>query len=328
MDANSKVRFGIVATGKIAEKFAATAPLVRELEVRGVASRTKEKAQAFSGRYGIAKAYSNYDALYNDPEIDAVYIATPHSHHKECCLKAIAAGKHVLCEKPMALCQTDAQEIFQAARQCGVFVMEAMWTRFIPTILHVKEWIDSGKIGDIRYLQATFGFQAKEDPESRLFNPKLAGGALYDVGVYAISLMLDFMKNKKVLRCHGLSAPTFSGVDGLDVMQFYFEDGAIAQLTASITCQMESTAVIYGTQGKIRLLPRFYCPNRVELWQAGKLVESYNLQLDSGFEYEMRHVCQKILSGATVSDRMAPEETIACARVFDLMQAEWDKGVS
>ncbi len=317
------IRFGILATGTIAHKFARTAPLVPEMTLLAAASRNREAADAFCAEFAIPRAYGSYDALLRDPEIDAVYIATPHPLHKPCALAAIAAGKHVLCEKPLTLTRADSAEVYAAAKEKGVFLMEAMWTRFIPTVTMAKRWIDEGRIGCPRYMTAAFGYDTPvSDPPDRIFDPAMGGGALYDVGVYAIEASLDFFAPRRLIETRGMAALTDLGVDGVNAFLLRFEGGGIASLSSAVLCETENHAVLYGSKGKIRLGPHFYAPETAELWVGGKCAERYQMSIDSGFEYEICHMIGCIRAGKLVSDRMPPEDTLVCAEVFETLMRQ------
>ncbi|SDN66531.1 Gfo/Idh/MocA family protein [Acetanaerobacterium elongatum] len=318
-----KVRFGIIGTGGIAEKFAVSAAYVPEAEMVGAASRSLEKAQQFAQKFVIPKAYGSYEALLRDDEIDAVYIATPHSHHKENCLAAIAHGKHILCEKPLVLTKANAEQVFAAAAEKGLFIMEAMWTRFIPTFVKAKEWVNAGRIGDIRLIQASLGFHAPEDPNSRLLSKDLAGGALYDLGVYLFELTQEFTRGKRLAEVQSFSIPAATGVDGSDSIVFRHEDGTIAQLFCSLLCDVENTAILYGEKGYIKLLPDFHHPRRAELYQNYRLVETFEPEYHLGYEFEIRHAARCIAEGRLISDIIPPGDTIECEAMFEDLLFRW-----
>ncbi|MBR6748722.1 MAG: Gfo/Idh/MocA family oxidoreductase [Clostridia bacterium] len=317
------VRFGVIATGTIAHKFASTAPLVDEMELAAVASRTIEKAQAFADEFGIPTAYGSYEELFADPDIDAVYIATPHPFHKPCALAAIAAGKHVLCEKPLTLTRADSAEVYEAARERGVFLMEAMWTRFIPTILAAKDWIREGRIGEVRLVQAAFGYNTKYfKSDDMIYNKALDGGALFDVGVYCIEASLDFLEGHAVTDVSGFARLTPSGVDAVNAFLLRFDNGALANLSSAVMCDQENDGVICGEKGRIRLYPKFYAPEYAELVVDEQVVEKVRCEFTSGFEFEIRHMIEKIEAGAITSDRIQPADTLACAEIFDKLMAD------
>jgi len=317
------IRFGILATGTIAHKFARTMRLVSKDDaiLYGVASRSLEKAQAFADEFadvGEIHAYGSYEELLADTNIDAVYVATPHLQHKPCALAAVAAGKHVLCEKPLTLTRADSAEVYAAARKQGVFLMEAMWTRFLPTVLAAKRWIDEGRFGNIRYMTAAFGYNTPfEDPPHPIFHQDKAGGALYDVGVYCIEAALDFFAPATVTEIRGMATLSPSGVDAVNAFLLRFSNGGIANLASAVMCDEENNAVIYGERGKIRLFPEFYVPEHAELVIDGKVAERCDIEIESGFEYEIKHLVDCVRAGKLNSDRITPEATLECGRIFE-----------
>jgi len=314
------LRFGILATGTIAHKFASTMPLVPNsfATLEAVASRTQEKADSFAAEFSIPKAYGSMEALLADPEIDAVYVASPHLQHKPMTLAAIAAGKHVLCEKPLTLSEADSREVHEAAAKKGVFLMEAMWTRFLPTVLAAKQWLLDGKIGKLRYMTAAFGYnEPKTEPLIQIYDPNRASGALYDVGVYGIEAALDFFAPAQVETVKGIAALTEEGVDGVNAFLLQFSGGGIASLSSAICCETDCSGTLYGDCGRIRLYPDFYAPEHAELILDGKVTERMDLTIQSGFEYEIRHLCECVQAGKLTSERHLPEDTFTCARIFE-----------
>ena len=181
------VKWGIMGPGTISHKFVQSLKCLDGCEATAVGSRSKERAGEFAAQYGINRAYGSYEGLANDPDIDIIYVSTPHTAHFECTLMCLKAGKAVLCEKPFTINAKEAEILITTARTYGLFLMEAMWTRFLPAIVKVRELLAEGAIGEVRMLRADFGFRGKFDPLSRYLNPKIGGGALLDVGVYPVS---------------------------------------------------------------------------------------------------------------------------------------------
>lgn len=317
------LRLGIIGTGTIAHKMARTVPLVPAVTLAAVASRSQSTASAFAEEFSIPTAYPSYDALYAAPDIDAVYVATPHPLHYPCALAAIRSGKHVLCEKPLTLTRADSAALYAAAREHGVFLMEAMWTRFIPTVLTAKRWLDDGRIGKVRYMTAAFGYHTPYDPTENIFRADMKGGALYDVGVYCIEAALDFMKPQTLVSVTGTADMTPSGVDAVNAFTMRFDGGAVAGLSSAISCTTDNAAVIYGERGRIKLGENFYAPRRAELIIGGKVVENHEIAFTSGFEYELAHFERCIKEKKPASDRIPPEDTLKCAEVFEKLTADW-----
>lgn len=312
------IRFGIMATGTIAHKMARTMPLVPDAQLVAVSSRTQDAAANFAEEFGIPRAYGSHEALLADPGVDAVYIASPHEHHHPMALAAIAAGKHVLCEKPLTLTARDSAELYDAAEEKGVFLMEAMWSRFIPATLMAKRWLAEGRLGELRYMSAAFGYNTPYSaPPHRILRADRAGGALYDVGVYAIENALDFFAPHRVTELQGMAALSPWGADGVNSFLLRFDGGGIASLSSAVGCEMRNDGLLCGASAHIHLYPKFYAPQVAELWIDSRLVERYEARFDSGFEFELQHTVDCIRAGKTHSDRMPPEDTLACAEIFE-----------
>ena len=290
------LRWGILSTGTIADKFVSEAVGLDNHLVQAVASRSIDKARVFADKFGIARAWGTYDELFNDPNVDVIYVGTPHVFHYENTLAALNAGKSVLCEKPLTINAFQARALFQAARRNDVYLMEALWTFFLPAWKKVHEWLAQQRIGKVRLIQADFGFSTPFDPQSRLFDPKLGGGALLDLGVYALSAAQRVVGSPpEELDARARLAPT--GVDATTVMTAVYPGGILAQLSCSVEQLTENTLVIYGEKGKI-LMPRF--------WMADEAV----LQSQTGDEFF--HDDRKNLGYAC--EALAVEADLAAAR--------------
>ncbi|MDR2020061.1 MAG: Gfo/Idh/MocA family oxidoreductase, partial [Treponema sp.] len=261
------MNFGIIGAGRIAEKFSLTfeGGLVPGAVVRGVASRDLNRARQFAVAHNIERSGS-YGELFDDPGIDAVYIATINTEHFRCCKEAIAAGKHVLCEKPLVMNVSDARALAAAAEEAGVFLMEAMWTRFLPAILKAEEWLKQGRIGNLRGLKASLCSNRNPDQYKRLFDPLMGGGALLDLGVYCLHLAKHFAGGRKMLdiKASVVSAP--GGVDLSDFMLLEYSDGFAADLSCSIVFFAPNDAYILGDEGYIRIAPWFSSGRKAELF--------------------------------------------------------------
>jgi predicted dehydrogenase len=259
----SPIRWGILGTGTIAQAFAQDLQRLPDAELRAIASRNLATAQVFATQFDAGKAYGSYEELVRDPDIDVVYIATPHVRHKQDALLCLAAGKAILCEKPMALNAREASEIIDLARQQQLFCMEAMWMRFMPLIQQVRQWIEAGKIGEVRSLQANFGYPVAFDPQSRFFNPELGGGALLDRGIYPISLAFYLLGAPREIAAAATLAPT--GVDIYTAVQLDYTSGASALLYTSMRQMTSNEVSIGGTTGTIKIHAPFYQPDRISL---------------------------------------------------------------
>ena len=244
------VRFGIIGLGGIASRFAKVLNTAGGVELAAVAARDKVRAEAFAEKFHAKKSYDSYFDLINDKEVDVIYIALTHNFHYEIVKLCLNNGKGVICEKPFVTNKKDAEELVALSKEKNVLLMEAMWTRFIPAFKKAKEWLHSGKIGDVKLVNASFCFNFPFDPESRLYNPKLAGGSLYDAGVYPIEFTTGILGENPTL-VNGLAKFSKTGVDDFVAMNMSFESGALATLSCGINANTNSDAHIYGTTGNI-----------------------------------------------------------------------------
>lgn len=261
--------WGLIGLGKIAHKFARDLALLPEARLYAVASRSQEKADRFAAEYGAAEAYGNYGELLSCPELDAVYIATPHSLHLENSLMCLESGLPVLCEKPLALNGGQVEKVIHKAREKEVFLMEALWTRFHPSTRKVLELIEQAAIGEVLSVRADFGFRADFDPRSRLFDPALGGGALLDIGIYPVFLAYLLLGPDPEISARAVYGAT--GVDEECGITFRYPGGQMAHLHCSFRAHTRTEAFIYGTEGTIQLLPRWHEPTDIQIrWNQGR----------------------------------------------------------
>ena len=316
------VKWGILGTGKIAKRFMQAAFYVPDAQVVAVGSREQHTADQFGAQYGVPKRYGSYDALIGDPEVEIVYVATPHTLHAENTLAALQAGKHVLCEKPFTVNAQQAEAVIQAARAAGKFAMDGMWTRCFPVVREIARRIQAGELGEIRYLQADFGFRPEFNPASRLFAPELGGGALLDVGVYPVALAFLVLGAPKQIVSYATLGGT--GVDELCSMLFLYEGGAQAVLSASLQVEMPKQANICGTLARILLPAPWWKPSEAYLVRNDGATEHllYPYEGD-GLQFEIRHVHDCLRQGLTESPWMPLDETLAIMRVLDTLRAQW-----
>ena len=309
------VRWGILATGSIAKTFArglAADPLARLV---AVGSRNAAGAAAFAKEFGC-RAHASYAALCADPEVDVIYVASPHTGHREHALQAIASGKAVLIEKPFAVNEEQSREIIAAARRQGVFCMEAMWSRFLPTHRQLAEWIAAGAIGEVRLVTADFGFRCNGDPASRLMDPALAGGALLDVGVYTIALAWSvFGRAPATIAASATLGST--GVDEQMAMTLGWSNGALANLTCAVRTNTRHDAFIYGTAGRIEL-PDFWHGTKAILQRDGQPMQTLDLPfVGNGYTHEAMEVGRCLRAGLRESPIVPLDESLAIMRVMD-----------
>lgn len=319
-----KINWGIIGTGAIANTFATALLGVKEANLYGVASRTLTKAQAFAKTYHMNQAYGSYEALLEDPEIDVVYIGSPHTEHYTHAKACLLAKKNVLCEKPISINSIETKELVELAKENQVFLMEAMWSKFLPANACVKEWIDSDRIGAIQYMNINFGFMGERDYNSRLFNPDLGGGALLDVGIYPIHYA-TFLMGKLPDKIQSTMISGLSGVDEINAITFSYDEGVLALLSSSISTRIGSDAVIIGAKGKIKI-ENFYMAQKASIYdEEDTLIESfYEPFLVNGYEYEAMEVNRCIMEGHLESPRNPLQRTIEIMEVMDSIRKEWN----
>ncbi|WP_195251343.1 Gfo/Idh/MocA family protein [Romboutsia sp. 1001713B170207_170306_H8] len=314
------IKWGIIGLGAIANAFAKEINETENGKLVAVYGRTETKAKEFSNNYGIEKFYSNIDEFLNDNDIDAVYIATPHNYHMEYATKCINEKKHILCEKPFSYNKKTSKLVLDLAKENNVFIMEALWTLFLPAIKEAKRWIDEDKIGNIKMITANFGFKSKEDINSRLYNPNLAGGALLDVGIYTI-LLSNFMMSDIPKEINATSVMTRTNVDESDVISLRYENDALASLTCSIALETDNTAVIYGEKGKI-IIPKFHMAKEAYLYSKNEELyfkDNYN---KSGYKYEIIEVNDCIKNNKVESDIASHKVTLDLASLMDIVRSK------
>lgn len=309
------VKWGIIGPGAIANAFAKEVNNSQGGKVIAVFGRNEERAKNFSEKHNIEKYYSDINKFLSDDNIDAVYIATPHNYHMEYAIKCIKAKKHILCEKPFSYNYKTSKEVLDLAKENNVFIMEALWTLFLPAINKTKTWVKENKIGKVKLITANFGFKSEEDVNSRLYNADLAGGALLDVGIYPI-LFSNFIMNDIPKEIKATAVMTRTGVDETDVINLKYKDGALASLTCSIAAETDNTAVIYGEKGKI-VIPTFWMAKEAYLYSyesEEKFEEKYN---EAGYKYEIIEANNCIVNKVLESDIASHDVTLCLAKIMD-----------
>lgn len=316
------VRWGVVGPGRIADN------VVRDLAempggvLHAVASRSLDRARTFSDTHGAAVAYGSYAELLGDPDVDVVYIATPHRQHHGIALAAVEAGKHLLVEKAFTVTLAGAQEVVDAARARGVFVMEAMWTRFQPAVVRLRELLSDGAVGEVRSVRADLGLRVPFDASDRLWDPAQGGGALLDLGVYPASwLQMVLGGIPASLEVAGTLGP--NGVDAEATLLWRTQDGRHGVGTCSLLSPLPGQAAVFGTEGWIEVPPRFHHPDRVLVHRTGggRSVESTEEVLapatGTGYAHELDEVHRCLAAGATESDVMPLADTLAVMSVLE-----------
>jgi len=316
------IRWGILATGSVARDFAEGLPYAPGAELLAVGSRTRESAERFGDEYGVPRRYASYDALVQDPDVDVVYIGTPHHLHRDNTLLALEAGKAVLCEKPFAINAFQAQDMVAAARRRGLFLMEAMWNRFHPTVREMTRLLANGAIGKPRLMVADFGFRARFDPGSRLFDIALGGGALLDLGVYPVALASLVFGPPGGVATRAHLGPT--GVDERAGIVFTYAGGRMTVLHTSLRERTPSEAMIFGSEGHLRLHGPIYRPPALSLSRPGREEERIQPTVEgNAYNFEAVEVMRRMRAGETESSSMTLDESLSIMRTLDAIRAEW-----
>ncbi|HEX8803136.1 MAG TPA: Gfo/Idh/MocA family oxidoreductase [Acidimicrobiales bacterium] len=322
------VRWGIAGTGGIARRFALGLDQRDDARLVAVASRSGERARAFAAEHGTGprggagavRAHGAYDDLAADPDVDAVYVATPHARHCADTLLYLSAGRHVLCEKPLAMNQAQAAAMAAAARSRGLFLMEAMWSRFLPAYRALRSLIGDGRVGEPLVVEADFGFVLPPDPTHRLFDPALGGGALLDLGVYPVQLASLVLGPPDVVRAAGRLGRT--GVDEHVAAVLGHPGGAVAVAKAALDAPLSCTARVTGSDGWIALPAFMHCPGSLTL-QDPHGREQLELPVDGeGLSYEAGEVARCLELGLTESPDMPLDESVRIAGTLDAIRAE------
>jgi predicted dehydrogenase len=319
---NDKIRWGIIGTGNIAKQFARGLTVLPDAKLVAIGSRTRASAEAFGEMFDVPHRHASYENLAQDSEVDAVYIGTPHPLHRENSLLCLEAGKAVLCEKPFAINAAQTEEIINLARQKQLFLMEAMWTRFLPALVRVRELLASQVLGQARILTADFGFRAQFDPQHRLFNPELGGGALLDVGVYPVSLASMVFGPPTRIASLAHLGPT--GVDEQAAVVLGHEDGQMAILSASITISTPQEAILAGSEGQIKIHSPWWKPTKLTLSVSGQEDDLIEMPFTgNGYHYEAAEVMSCLRAGKLESDVMPLDETLSIMQTLDNIRAQW-----
>lgn len=312
------LRWGIMGTGGIAAAFAQDLKLTGSGVVTAVGSRKAESADAFGARLGIPARHSSYEALANDPDVDIVYVATPHPMHHGNARLALEAGKPVLVEKPFTMDAAEARDLVGLARDRGLFLMEAMWTRFLPHVRHIRELLPS--LGDVVTVSADHGQWFAEDPAFRLFAPELGGGALLDLGIYPVSFASMVLGTPD--RVAAMATPAFTGVDAQMSMLFGYKSGAQAVLSCTLSAVSPTTAAIVGTEARIEVEGPFYAPASFTLIQRdGERTRHEYADEGRGLRHQADEVARLLAEGATESPLMPLDETVSIMTTMDEVRA-------
>ena len=319
-----KIRWGILACGRIAKKFAADLNMLDDAELIAVASRDKQRAIDFSKEFPAKYAFGSYQELVENPEVDVIYIASPHAQHHEHTLLCLNHGKAVLCEKAFAINSRQASEMIELAHKKNIFLMEALWSRFLPHYLKVKEMISEGMIGEVKGVLANFGFKPVDPVPDRLFNPTLGGGALLDIGIYPVFFAQSLLgKPDKILASMDLAK---TGVDEQSAIIFQYKSGKTASLFSTLASNLETDADIFGTKGRIRLTSRFYEPSATIQYYPDRVDSRQLVSLERqngwGYQHEIRHVNECLQKGLTESPMHSLNDTLALMQTLDAIRSQ------
>ena len=323
MNSYDTIRWGILGTGGIAGAFAEALQLLPDAKLAAVGSRTSERAEAFGGRFGIPNRHAGYARLAEDPEVDVVYIATPHAFHARDAVMCLEAGKHVLCEKAFTINAREARTLVDKARKHKRFLMEAMYTRHLPAIAQVRAWIREGEIGEVRMAQATRCATGVYDPASRHMNLALGGGSLLDVGIYPLSfLCMAFHGIPEAAQGYALLGETGADDHGSAVLRF--PGGGVGAMHFGLRTNAVDDARVYGSTGYILVEPPFWRATRATLVRYDHGEEHIDLPIPgNGLQFEAAETMRCIRQGLTESPVMPLDESIALLKVMDDLRAPW-----
>jgi predicted dehydrogenase len=286
---NKSYNWAIIGPGKIAQKFASDLKLLPNANLYAVGSRSLDRAKSFASEFHFQKAYGSYSEVANDPNVDIVYISSPHVCHYKDSLLFLSSGKAVLCEKPVAINEQQCQIMLQTAKKNNVFFMEALWTRFIPSFNKCIELIEEGEIGEVQIVESDFCFTAPYDVEGRLFNPILGGGTLLDIGIYPVFISLEILGKPEII--NAMATMTKTGVDGTCSILFEHKENKLSVLFSSILVDGRTEAMVHGSEGSIRINTQWHRPTTVDLIKKGTGPVHYKfIEPGFGYQYEAEEV--------------------------------------
>jgi predicted dehydrogenase len=317
-----KIRWAILGCGRIARKFAADLRLVDDAELTAIASRNKETLELFAKDFPCRHLHNSYEGLVTNKEVDVIYVATPHSHHYEHTILCLNHNKAVLCEKAFAINSRQAIEMVKTAKERKVFLMEALWTKFLPHYKKLQELLQQKILGDLKSVLINFGFNTAGNPAQRLFDPSLGGGTLLDIGVYNVFMTMSILGKPDFIEA--IMTPASTGVDEQIAVLFKYKSGAMAQLFSSFATNLPTQAEINGTGGCITLTSRFYEPSAAIQLSKKVPYERENIPVDKeggfGYQYEARHVNECLKKGLIESPVMTHADTLVLMEVLDTIR--------
>ncbi|MDB4180813.1 Gfo/Idh/MocA family oxidoreductase [Flavobacteriaceae bacterium] len=315
---NKKVNWGIIGLGNIATKFASDLQRSETAQLYGVASRDLNNAKKFSAKYNAIKHYGSYEELADDPEIDIIYVATPHVFHFKNTMMCLKKNKAVLCEKPMGMNAEEVRRMIEEAKSRNLFLMEGLWTRFIPATEKVIELLKKNVIGEVKSINADFGFIGDSNPENRVYNKKLGGGSLLDIGIYPIYLSLLILGIP--LDIKAMARLTETGVDSYCALLFIYENGAKATLESTIETETPTEAHICGTNGSIQLHRRFHHTEKLTCSLNGVETILDIKYKGNGYVHEIEEVNTCLLNHAIESSKLPLKTTLDLSVILDTIR--------
>lgn len=315
---SQQIRWGIIGAGRIARTFATDIAFAPHATLTAVASRDLSRAQAFADDFSIAKAYGSYQEILADPAIDAIYIATPHSHHCEQSIAALRAGKHVLCEKPATVTPAELEQVIAVAEQEQRYFMEGMWSYFMPVIQKAQEWVDSGRIGKLCHVKAEFGFPIPYDRDSREYSEQLGGGCLLDMGIYPIAMAWLFLQrdpDSQTVWHHSADNGVEDDVVILNTYAVRDGDGELtAQLTTSFRSRLNNCLTLIGDSGTL-VIADYWAAREVKLYRGADCVDQFAVERpQQGFNHQIEQVSCDLLAGKLQSDTVSWDQSRAFQR--------------
>jgi len=313
---NKKYRWGIIGAAKISEKFAEGLKELPDAICYAIAARSEERAEAFRQKYGFEKAYGSYEAMLADQQVDIVYIATTNNLHFEHTMMSLEAGKAVLCEKPFASNLSQVEQMIQKAKEKNLFLMEALWSRFLPTVQSFKQKMQEGAIGKPLLLEVDFGIQPPYDPKSRQFDPELGGGSIPDIGIYPLFMAFYLFGKPTSVQVASVAAPT--GTDMTTSILLKHAGGEISVLTSSFAMRLETEAKLFGETGSLRLCRMFHIPTKLMIRKGDNEEQEIPVNLTgNGYNYEAQEVMECLNRGETESQGMSLAFSLDLIRLLD-----------
>jgi predicted dehydrogenase len=313
------IRWGILGAGRIARKFASDLKLVGDAELIAIGSRGKQSADEFNKEFPVKYCHYNYLDLVQNPEVDVIYIATPHNLHHENTLLCLDHGKAVLCEKPFAMNSKQTVEMIEKAREKKLFLMEALWTKFHPHFIKMQKMIGQGLLGEIKAVLVNFGFKPMAPIPARLFDPELGGGTVMDIGIYNVFIAMSILGKPDAI--DAVITPASTGVDEQCAILFRYKNGALAQLFSTFSSNLATEADICGTDGRIRLTSRFYEPSSTVEFYSDRAESREVIPVEKepgfGYQYEARHVNDCLRKGLTESPIVSFADTLQLMETLD-----------